>query len=449
MVEKQKKETNLLKSTVNDYISLFTSINPLRPYKKGGYPHNITPRITNLANIIKELSRPEEVINIIFENPPSVTVDIGRKVSEITRIPRKKKIKPSGPITTLPAPNEDLEYVKKPISITKVEDSKTRKVIEEFIVECKTFLATPITNQDGFTDHEERRNYEFGIKVALDYLGKEWSDAFQQKWDNHRFTKNKQHMVTQGFTVVMSRFNAGLTLSKNLINQLKPFFESYQNDIELAMELIGKKRTDLSYSIIVKICKDVIDYFSDESNPANESETRLHKHERSFLENLLIFNKFQIKNTDKNSYLLTVAEKLIGYRVEKLFPFLTVLLQYSTKEFEFVLEKIKKLPDIDHIDLNKLSQSEKTVIKSIFTFLSEAMLKPNVPGNSTRTDIKDLKQPEVVIPDYLTAKVAKVLHMAVCEIIGKKTSSESIFSQVFFQHFTGKTLTVEDLWNSD
>lgn len=444
MEARQRPEINQFRTAIIDYVALYTAANSLRPYKKTLPPQNITPRIECLADQIRKLGTPEEVVEVIFNNPPTVTVDVGKKISAAIHIPFKKKIKP-GPITAIPASEEDLSFAEKPISFAKVQDSQTRIVIDEFIGECKSFLRTPVINKDDFKNHEDRRNYESGIDAALSFLGSEWNQAFKTKWDYHRHTKNRQSSVIIAFTAVMGKFGAGLTLSKDLINKLRPFFEMYQGPLEQAKKDIDMKRTDLSYDTIVQTCKDMINFFADESNPGNESETRLPKYQRSFLKDLFIARSIQTEENDPNAFLLQLAENAFGFRIEKLFPFLDVLLQYGSQAHRYILGRIQKMPELDNININEISVNDRIIMEGVFSFLVRTQTSPNLPGNAKRNEICDMGQSSIQVEEVLIPRVKKALYKSINEISTEEPEQNSILPAVFIHHFSGKPITLPDL----
>ncbi|MBI5126849.1 hypothetical protein HZA76_00110 [Candidatus Roizmanbacteria bacterium] len=482
MTEIKGPEVVRLQQAVNDYITLYTATNPLRPYKNP-LPKKITPKIDALATLVKVLGTPEQVVESIFQNPPTVVVDVGKfwyrylhsekkrkekfaaeaknnresEVQQKTKNKRSKLLKSllqaapivkkrltTKPIVVEDAP-EDKLYLTKPIHFTNSADSRTRMIISEFIRECQVFLATPIINRDTFTNHEDRRNFEFGVKEAMNHLGQEWSDKFQQNWDNQRITKNKQHLITQGFSALMTRFRSEVTLSRDLVDSLMTFVESFTPLIEEAMKLISAKQTENSYPIIMDVCKGFIDYFSDESNPGNTTGTKLTNHQKEILLKLLETRGVQTLDTDENEFLLQLAENAFGFRIEKIYPFIWELMQYSSREFLHFLDRIRALGKIEDIDLEKISESDKATVYIIYNFLLKAMESPNIEQKPTREDIIDLKQPSVSMPEELALIIAQVIYKSVQEIIADEPVQDSILPKVFFHHFTGENVTLDYL----
>lgn len=203
------------------------------------------------AKLLLEMTTPEELTNIIIENPPTIFI---KKSTDPSEAPTA--LKPS--IALIPPTKEESTYAEKAkkISLKYKNDEMTSFVFDRL----NSYLSTPRI-RDSFTDHRlERSPWERGILNALRVLDEitetdsgvpkgEWGDKFEEFFNTNKYTIYKRSPIQSGIQMLLS-------LRPELATKLGPIYKNLEQRASYKGD-----NFDENTDIFVKDCMQIIDAF--------------------------------------------------------------------------------------------------------------------------------------------------------------------------------------------
>jgi len=220
-------------------------------------PLELTKNDRKMIGFLNRSTNPQELIEIMFRNPPSVFA-IMDEDPQNTVIP----IRPPGEIVVTKSPDSDIAFSKKPI---KMPDNLTEmqvKGLKLIISACQNYLKAPKIT-DGFSEKDINRRglWVLGVSTVLNQMTKDpsnknfftrkmqydWDKYFQEEvWNNNRYIATRRDPVYMSLPLIsMLQFpeNIHLELTEilDILEKTKATFKSGQ--IDLATDTIAAQCT--------------------------------------------------------------------------------------------------------------------------------------------------------------------------------------------------------------
>jgi len=378
--------SEIVKTTTNKPVVITT--NPKIDEMKINIVNSTNYPPINLKSIVEDPnaeppnSGPNMVVDAILNMPPTVTINASKNPDKVEKIEVNPPLGKDKPIEIVKATQVDIDFANRK-TITPNLNKVAKAMLEYLIEKCKVYIKKPLQINDGFGTSKEghkgvggRRDYENGIKTALEHLGPRWSLAFQRRWDNLRLTKNSQVPVLTAFLSVIKSLNQ--TMSLEIRNNLFPKLQPLEQPALGAFYLTQKQKYVESAPEVLRISRAIVEIFAEENATFTEiNEKRIPRYQSKFIRS--IFGQLFANRTILDNSLLfsQIDEKIKDKVYERLYPFLKALIEYTEDDFAEIFKKIENLDnnEVKYRKGNEGLEAMRHAVWSIFTYSRE-----NIPG---------------------------------------------------------------------
>lgn len=248
-----------LSTTFNSLVNSITTRFPVANTQGKILIKDLEPEEINQIKFIKSNTTPEELAQIIFENPPTVHVAKSDEQGETYSVTPE-------PFTITQPPEEDIKAASQQTFIPENELSYGKKLfLNPLINQAKKYLLTP-TIDDHLENHNlERQPWKMGVSRVLDLFQKtsakiHWAQIVNDSLINNRY---RSSMITKLACFIIER-NKDETLPDFYLKLI----EIKHRLLSLTDKYKNKNTVDEASKQVAIECKNIIALFSksDESS---------------------------------------------------------------------------------------------------------------------------------------------------------------------------------------
>jgi hypothetical protein len=230
--------------------------------KEGAPPIELTKSEKRMIGLLNRSTNPQELIEIMFKNPPSVFA-IMDEDPQNTVIP----LRPPGEIVVTKSPEVDTAIAEKLIKIPENLGEMQGQALNLIIKACQNYLKAPKIH-DGFSEKDLNRRglWVLGLSTVLRQLTADpsnkhlitrkarydWETYFNELWNNNRYAGTRRDAVYMNLPLISM-----IQFPDNIHQELTGILD----ELEKTKAVFKDGQIDLATDTIATQCARVLSLF--------------------------------------------------------------------------------------------------------------------------------------------------------------------------------------------